>query len=186
VTLAIQNISKPLRVILAVALGLVCFIVVFEVWDKATRYISWSTLTKAEIVKDTKSYVRNYIRAEGDVCLYVVDCGQGEARLKLIKDFSTWDLKTDKDIIWQRRFSDVCEGRTTNIGLVFIPNEPLTSLDGFPPILNTATSHARWSFYLDRFVPRLGRFQSGSFSQKYPFELCTHEKAFVSVTADRK
>ncbi|MEN8197900.1 MAG: hypothetical protein ABFS30_15530, partial [Pseudomonadota bacterium] len=63
-----------------------------------------------------------------------------------MKDLEAWDIEKTKDIVWRRRFSGFCPGRTANFGLHVIPvNE-----QDDPPVQSNET--ARWSFYHDRFL----------------------------------
>ena len=168
---------KPFRIIVIILLCFVGFVVFIEVWDKATRYINWKTLTKDELVKGAQTYIEKRIGVSASACLYVVDCSKGEARLRMVNDIPSWDLDADRDMIWKRRFTRTCQGRTTNIGISVIP-------EAEQPALYKSTSLAMWSFYNDRFIPTYGRFQSGSFSTN-SYEQCTHEKAIVSVIVDK-
>lgn len=144
-----------------------------------SRYASWKMLSKAELVEEASLYLDKYASdyldnsTEGmHVCLYAVDCQSGRAGLVLVKDLETWDIEKTKDIVWRRRFSDFCPGRTANFGLHAVPvnkqDEPL------PGRIQTA----RWSFYADRFLPRFGVFQSGSFSE-IDWEKCSEPYALV-------
>ena len=136
-----------------------------------SRYISWKTLSKAELIEEADVYLKNYTNG-GQACLYAVDCQSGRAGLVLVKDFEGWDIEKTKDIVWRRRFSGFCPGRTANFGLHVIPeseqNRPLTP----------SNQTARWSFYHDRFLPRYGRFQGGSFSEA-DWEKCSEPYALV-------
>jgi hypothetical protein len=139
--------------------------------DYAQRYLHFSALSKERLIQEAKVYIRD--RAGGDqmACLYVVECDGENARLELVSDISGWDFQAAKDRIWRRRFSNYCPGRTTNFGLHLIPRA------GHMPEMDD-TSHARWSFFNDRFIPQASNFQSGSFSDQ-PWEQCTPERAIV-------
>ncbi len=134
-----------------------------------SRYLSWKTLSKAELVEEADVYLKNYTNG-GQACLYAVDCESGRAGMVLVKDFEAWDIEKTKDIVWRRRFSDFCPGRTANFGLHVIP----ASEQGQPEPPSNQT--ARWSFYHDRFLPRYGRFQGGSFSE-VDWEKCSKSYA---------
>jgi hypothetical protein len=159
-----------LRFALVAALAIA--FVFFGPLEYALKYLHFSALSKERLIRETKVYIRD--RAGGDqmACLYVVECDGEHARLELVSDIVGWNFRAAKDRIWRRRFSwNYCPGRTTNFGLHLIPRA------GHEPEIE-ATSHARWSFFNDRFIPQWGRFQSGSFSDQ-PWERCTPERVIV-------
>jgi hypothetical protein len=140
--------------IAAVVIGLIAF-------DYTRRYLSWTNLSKTELVASARWYVRE--RAPGQkVCLYSVICDNGRARLVLIRDVDTWDIEAARQLAWSRRFSDACPGQTANFALE-------AAEGGAPP--PNGTDRATWSFYLDRFRPWRGHSHS-AFSEK-PAESCT-------------
>jgi hypothetical protein len=139
--------------------------------DYLLRYIHFSTLTKSHLLKEAQTYIVE--RAGGDqmACVYEVSCDDEGASLQLISDVESWDIEAAKKEIWRRRFSKYCAGYTANFALELIPAEGHKAEP-------ESTALARWSFLNDRFIPKLGRFQSGSFSDR-PWELCTPGKAIV-------
>jgi hypothetical protein len=140
--------------------------------DTATRYYDFSTLSKAEIIDQAHKYILDRAGGKQMACVYVVRCDNNRARLEMVTDLNAWDLEATKATIFHRRLNgDYCSGRTTNIALHLVP------LEGREPQIEAA-AHARWSFFNDRFVPQLGRFQSGSFSDQ-PWERCTPERAVI-------
>lgn len=139
--------------------------------DIATRLLNFSTLTKEEVVSDAQTYLDQRGDQAQAACLYVVTCDEGRARLTLVPDLTDGIVKQLRKDAWHRRTSGFCPGRTTNIGLELIPE------DGGEP-LGSSQGLARWSFFNDRFIPRSGRFQSGSFSNE-PWEPCTLERALI-------
>lgn len=145
---------------------LIC-VVFFGPLDYGLRYIHFMALTKDKLLSGTDAYIRNHTDGNQAACLYVVRCEDGNARLDLVEDLDTWDFPESKRTIWRRRFSDVCQGRTTNIGLQLIPQA------GGEP-LSESTAFARWSFFNDRFVPRQSRIQGGAFSDQ-AWAPCTAE-----------
>jgi hypothetical protein len=143
--------------------------------DLPLRYASWKNLSKAELIEEADVYLKNYTNG-GQACLYAVDCRSGRAELVLVKDLETWDIEKTKDIVWRRRFSSFCPGRTANFGLHVIPANEQDE----PPVQSIET--ARWSFYHDRFLPRYGRFQGGSFSEA-DWEKCSEPYAVAARAA---
>lgn len=139
--------------------------------DYALKYYHFKTLTKERLVHEAQAYIDERAGGGQMACVYFVSCDGERARLEMVEDADLWDFLDAKGEIWRRRFNDYCPGRTTNIALHLIPLEGQeTRID--------AVSHARWSFVNDRFIPRHGRFQNGSFTDQ-PWERCTPEKALV-------
>ena len=143
--------------------------------DWPIRYAKFNSLTTTDIVQDAERYVQRHSDV-GLACVYAVECDSGRARLQLIKDVGTWDIEVTKELTWRRRFEEFCPGRTTNIAMELLP-----SRDGS---WSSSTGLARWSFRHDKFIPRLGRFQSGSFSQEADWERCTPEYALKFGVAE--
>lgn len=142
-------------------------------YDKSTRFWSWRSLSKGELVEEAVAYTEFYRVRDVGICVYVLDCSSGRARLHRVADLDGWDLDRTLELIWERRFSDFCPGRTANIGL------HLVSLSEGNQTLQSYNETARWSFGLDRFVSRQSRFQSGSFSEE-PWERCA-EPFFIAT-----
>ncbi|MCL9982206.1 MAG: hypothetical protein NBV60_03510 [Erythrobacter sp.] len=138
-----------------------------QAYDYGSRYQSWSNLSKKELVESARWYVRE--RAPGQkVCLYAVTCDKGRPRLVLVKDVNAWDIEAARQLAWDRRFKDYCPGYTANFALEVA--------EGGPEIV-WERKRAVWSFYLDRFTPRMGRFHGPhAFSEKEA-EPCTAEHA---------
>lgn len=139
--------------------------------DSTVRLYNFSALTHDKLVREARVYVDQRADGQQAACLYVVRCDEGRARLELVPALTAPELAAVKGDIWHRRTSGFCPGRTTNIGLQLIPETT-----GEPQI--ESISLARWSFFNDRFIPRSGRFQSGSFSDE-PWEPCTRERALI-------
>jgi len=137
--------------------------------DGLVRYSNFKSLTKEKLVAGVEEYLRYRVGGGQQACLYVVNCDGDLARLELVKDVETWDFEAAKKTIWNRRFSSFCPGRTANFGIHVIP-----IADEQPEF--DAIAQARWVFFNDRFIPRLSRFQSGSFSDQ-PWEQCTAQFA---------
>ena len=150
------------------ALGLLLLFAFAGPLDALTRYWNFSTLTKQELIAGVSNYARDRVIPPGytgPICLYEVDCTGDRARLRLVENIDTWDFEAAKTRIWNRRFSDVCPGRTANFGLHLAgwgESDPLAL--------------ARWSFFNDRFIPQRSRFQSGAFSEE-PWQRCPPEFA---------
>ena len=156
----------------ALVAALAIAFVFFEPLDDVLKYLHFSALSKERLIRQTEVYIRDRTRGDQMACLYVVECDGEHARLGLVSDIVGWDFQAAKDRIWRRWwFSNYCPGRTTNFGFHLIPRA------GHEPEID-AISHARWSFFNNRFIPERGRFQSGSFSDQ-PWEQCTPERAIV-------
>lgn len=144
--------------------------------DSVVRLYNFSTLTQDKLVREARVYVDQRADGRQAACLYVVRCDGGRARLGLFPALTATELEAAKGDILHRRTSGFCSGRTTNIGLKLIPEAT-----GEPQIESISLS--RWSFFNDRFIPRSGRFQSGSFSDE-PWEPCTLERALIRSPGD--
>jgi hypothetical protein len=158
-----------LRFALVAALAIA--FVFFGPLEYALKYLHFSALSKERLIRETNVYIRDIAGGDQMACLYVVECDGENARLELVSDIVGWDFRAAKDRIWRRRFSNYCPGRTTNFGLHLIPRA------GDKPEIDRR-SHARWSFFDDRFIPQWDRFQDGSFSDQ-PWEQCTPERTIV-------
>lgn len=142
-----------LSIVVATALS----VLLYAALDNVPRYVSWLTLSLDKLKQDALVYSNGK-----PVCLYIVDCSTDVARLKLIRNETELDIEKLKSVIWQRRFSNYCEGYTENI-VIDIPAASTTE---------GRRDDARWSFYNDRFITNHGHFQ-GSAASFYPFEGCT-------------
>lgn len=162
-----------------ISLAVLFPILALSSYDSLARYLSWKTMSKAELIEEAEAYLQNYTSG-GQACLYAVDCQSGRAILVLVRDIETWDIEETKDLIWRRRFSDFCPGRTANFGLHVITTPESEQIT---PLVESNRS-ARWSFYNDRFLPRYGRFQGGAFSEG-SWEPCSAENALVPRQASR-
>jgi hypothetical protein len=148
---------RPSYVSLGILLVASVLVVIGPV-DWARRYLSLRQISKNELVDSANWYVES--RAPGnDACLYAVQCTGGRASLKLIRSLDDWDIEATKQITWDRKFRGVCNGRTANFALELATDNPQS--DKTPE----GVRHAVWSFYNDRFVPRLTRFESAAFSE---------------------
>lgn len=126
--------------------------------DLTRRYLSWRQLSKNELVDSANWYVEN--RAPGnDACLYAVQCTGGRASLRLLRSLDDWDIEATKQIAWDRKFGGVCSGRTANFALELVTDNLQSDRT------SEGLRHAVWSFYNDRFVPGLTRFESAAFSE---------------------
>lgn len=139
------------------------------VWlEFGTRYISWRTLSKEELVTEATVYVRT--RTSGkDACIYYTTCRDGRAGLKLVTSLDQFDLEATKQLAWDRKFKNACPGRTAHFALELLP-DPLAAqqTSGF-------SGKAVWSFYNDRFIPILGRFHGPYAFSETPYKNCTAE-----------
>ena len=163
-----MHIRKFYKIAVGFGAAVTLAVMYFAFGDWPRRYENFNALTVDRVVEDAKRYAQQHSDA-GMACIYAVECTSGRARLRLIEDVGTWDIHETKELVWRRRFEDFCQGRTTNIGL-----EILMSADGE---WRSSTGLARWSFYYDRFLPQLSRFQSGSFSAEADWERCSAEHA---------
>ncbi|MGE0530536.1 MAG: hypothetical protein AB7G40_02365 [Hyphomonadaceae bacterium] len=161
--------------ILLVAAHVIVLAIVFVFFgplDASLRYYRFSTLSKDEVVIQAERYIQDRAGGHQMACVYAVRCDSNRARLEMVRDLAAWDFQETKATIWQRRFdSSFCAGRTTNLALHLVP------MDGYEA-QNDVLSHARWDFFLDRFIPRRGRFQSGAFTDQ-PWERCTAANAVI-------
>ncbi|HBH89034.1 hypothetical protein [Ponticaulis sp.] len=143
----------------------------------SSRALNWWSLSKSEIIDGARAYRDRYDNpveprlSNAYACLYAVSCDGERARLVPVTDPENWDFEATRSTIWNRRFSDVCPGRTANFGLHWI--------DASGADIPDHLENAYWSFHNDRFVMRLGRFNSGSFSEE-PWQRCTPETAILS------
>ncbi len=148
------------------------------VWDVGASFWSWRTLTKSTIQEEAVAYTQLYRIENVGICVYELDCSSGRAGLRRVSDFYGWDLQASLDRTWQRRFSDVCPGRTANLGLHLVP------LDSSQPTgLRRGTELARWNFGTDRFLARSGNFSGGAFSE-LPYQACSSAAFIATVGAD--
>lgn len=139
------------------------------------RLLQWQTLSKTEVVKGAEVFRRRYDLSaryleNAYVCLYVVSCESGRARLSPVTDIESWDFAATKATIWRRKFSDYCPGRTANFGLHWVDRSGAE----IPGFLETAY----WSMSNDRFLMRHGRFNTGAFSEE-PWQRCTPDIAIL-------
>ena len=156
---------------IAIFIGLVVAVLIS--YDHASRYISWKHLS-AEVLQDKTSWYlenrawdRSSITA---VCIYIVSCEENRARLVIVEDLEAIDFDDLRRRIWNRRFDDLCRGRTSNLGLHLL-REPAAEANDY-----WHSDQAIWSFYNNRFIPKHGRFSGRAFSQE-PWERCSFEKA---------
>lgn len=142
-----------------------------------SRALNWWLLSKSEIIDDAQAYRDRYDYpveprlGNAYACLYAVSCEGGRARLVPVTDIENWDFEATRSTIWNRRFSGTCPGRTANFGLHWID----ASGADIPDHLETAY----WSFNNDRFVMRLGRFNSGAFSEE-KWQRCTPDISIIT------
>ena len=170
------NIPRFFLVVGVVSFLLMATIVSLIADDYLSRYISWQSLDKERLEEGFGKYLDRYgIEGEYRACVYAVSCEDGGARLEVIDNWNRWSIEETKAIIWHRRFYDFCPGRTANLGLHIIPANSQSSSLPF------GTQTARWSFIHDRFLPRFGSHQSGSFSEE-PWERCTLPRAQIGGT----
>lgn len=143
--------------------------------DLIPRFLSWRSLSaetveqKTQLYLDTRTFSPEKVIA---VCVYAVECSSGRAILKKMQQPERFDFQELRQTIWSRRFEKTCPGRTANLGLHIVRS----SQDS----IYNSSDHAIWSFYNDRFIPRLGRFSGGSFSEE-PWDRCTVETATYSI-----
>jgi hypothetical protein len=150
---------------IVVLLGLPALLLgVLFAWEQIGSFLSWRALD-AETVQDrAEEYVLRYDIEDVAVCIYVVGCESGRARLEPV-DVDEVDFDALRDRIWGRRFHDECPGRTANLGLHLVPLESAED-EIFPSQVN-----AYWTFGTDRFIPRWTRVNGGAFSEE-PWQRC--------------
>ena len=171
--LSVKSLRRRYRRWIWISLAVLFPILAIPTYEFLARYLSWKTMSKAELIEEADVYLQNYTDG-GQACLYAVDCQSGRAVLVLVKDVEAWDIEETKDLVWRRRFSDFCPGQTANFGLHVITtpaSDQITSLV-------ESNRWARWSFYNDRFLPSYGRFQGGAFSEGQ-IDRCTEPYAVV-------
>lgn len=164
--------QKPHGCGISALVGLAVFLFVFAgPFEIIVKYWNFATLTKGHVVARAQAYARDRISVPAThICIYEVDCSGEEAVLKLVETIDTWDFEAAKARIWQRRFNNVCSGRTANFGLHILTNgEEIDAL-----------TQARWTFFGNGFTPKHTRFGGGSFS-KEPWERCTPERATIRL-----
>lgn len=144
--------------LLAIASIIAIFLLIGGPVNWWQRYQSWSHLSKEKLIASANWYVEN--RAPGNsACIFAVECKDGRARLKLIKSNNEWDFEASKQIAWDRKFKDICQGQTANFALEIATDNPQSqkTYDG--------SRRAVWSFYDDQFVPTHTRFGFAAFSE---------------------
>ena len=169
-----MNIKKTLIWALAPLFILILALFATNYYD---RYKSWKNLSAETIIEKTSWYLENHASEPSSieaVCLYIVACEDDRARLEITKDVKSIDFDSLRDRIWERRFTRTCKGRTSNLGLHILRNSSETSRN------YSHSDHAIWSFYNNRFVPKLSRFSVVAFSEE-PWERCSAQRAFYSV-----
>ncbi|MAL10136.1 MAG: hypothetical protein CMF74_10790 [Maricaulis sp.] len=142
------------------------------IWVSAARFLSWRTLSAEMVRERAEVYVERYLIDDVGVCIYVVRCDSGRARLEPV-DVDEVDFDALRDRIWGRRFRNECPGQTANLGL------HLVALNEVENEILSNQANARWAFATDRFGPRWTRFGGGAFSEE-PWLRCTPEHyAFI-------
>jgi hypothetical protein len=143
---------------LALALPFAISLLIAGPVDWGLRYQSWSQLSKDTLIQSANSYIAN--RAPGNgACLFAVECKSGWARLKLVKSMKDWDFEASKQIAWDRKFDDICQGLTANFALELANDNPQSQKT------YEGSRRAVWSFYNDQFVPTRTRFGFAAFSE---------------------
>lgn len=149
---------RPHGCVLALALLAAIFLLMAGPVQWWVRYQSWSHLSKDKLILSADSYIAN--RAPGTrACLFAVECRNGRARLKLIQSVKEWDFEASKQIAWDRKFDDVCQGLTANFALELANDDPQSQK------IFEGSRRAVWSFYNDKFVPVRTRFDFAAFSE---------------------
>lgn len=146
--------------------------------DRYTRYASWKNLSSQTVKNETQWYLENRTFEPGSVkaiCIYVVECSAGVARLQLTENLTNLDFDKLRQTIWDRRFKRSCTGQTANLGL-HIVRDNVSDAQSF-----WYSDRAIWSFNNNRFIPIHGRFAGGSFSEE-PWERCSLPKATYAIT----
>lgn len=146
-------------------------IYLFFIHDNVAAYINWKTLTKREVIRAAETFIEQRNIKES-VCLYVVECIDDKAHLRMIKDIDVWDIEATKQTIWKRKFDGTCTGRTANIAIDYATDNHQRFFSG------ESDNSGIWSFSTNGFYSRRSRFYGGSFSE-YPFELCTDERYVI-------
>lgn len=144
--------------LMAIAIIVAIFLLIAGPVQWWQKYQSWSHLSKGKLIASAYWYVEN--RAPGnDVCIFAVECKNGRARLKLVKSINEWNFEQSKQIAWDRRFKNICQGQTANFALEVATDNP-QSQKTFK-----GRRRASWSFSNDRFVPTRTRFGFSAFSE---------------------
>lgn len=162
-----------------VALVLLSLLVLFALLvfgnDRYSHYKSWRELSPATISNASQWYITNRasnIGAITAICVYALDCSADRARLAIVHDLDKYDFEELRQLIWDRRFSSTCQGRTANLGLHLMRSQDNGEYD--------YSDHAFWSFSNNRFVPQDGSWSGGSFSEE-PWERCSMDGAVFEV-----
>ena len=145
---------KRWRSFLVAGLLFVGIVVWLSGWP--TKYLNWWSLTGDDVARDAARYIEDRFGG-GSACIYEVRCDTGRAQLYIVEDLNSWDIEATKDVIWNRRFSDECPGRTANIGLHVLPDRDLAWSEG--------RTLAIWTFGSNRFIPTRSRYSGGAFSE---------------------
>ncbi len=161
--------TVSIRITFTLILALLAAGVVIWLGGWPTTYLNFKSLTVDEVTLDAERYVEQYF-GSGSACIYEVRCDTGRALLYIVEDVDAWDIQQTKSVVWERRFSEECPGRTANIGLHVLPDTDQTYSD--------STALAIWSFRGDRFIPTLSRYSGGAFSEQ-GWQRCTSEYALA-------
>ena len=81
----------PLRFALVAALAIA--FVFFGSLEYALKYLHFSALSKESLIRETEVYIRDIAGGDQMACLYVVECDGEHARLELVSDIVSWDLR---------------------------------------------------------------------------------------------
>jgi hypothetical protein len=143
--------------------------------DRISRYLSWRSLDGDKLVAEARAYTERYEIENVGMCLYVLDCSSGRARLQQVTDPGNWDFDVTRELIWERRFSDVCQAQTANIAVV------LTSTVEENDTLKRWNNSGYWNFALDRFHSRSGNFHGGAISNESSIKACEPDDFILTV-----
>lgn len=152
------------------ALVVVCSLLGFGL-DRYWRYKSWRELSANHISDASQWYITHRASNVEEVqatCIYALDCTNDRARLAIIRKLDEYDFEALRQLIWARRFSGTCQGKTANLAMHLVRSQKNNKYEH--------SDQAIWSFYLNRFVPMHGRFSGGAFSEE-PWERCSIEGA---------
>ena len=169
---------RLLRTIVWIMATMSLLTIVLFASDYCSRYVNWRNLS-AELLNEKISwYLENRAGDQASIsaaCLYIVACEDDIARLVIAEDIESIDFELLRSRIWDRRFSGICEGRTSNLGLHIIRNSTATTS------AYSTSDHAIWSFYNNKFIPKQGRFSGGAFSEE-PWERCSVQRSIYPDT----
>lgn len=168
------------KILLGIPASLLCLVILIYAIDLSIRFKNFKQLDKDDLVEGAEAYITTRLpvsQGTYGACLYVVDCGDENAKLRSVENFDALNFEALKGDIWKRRVnSTYCQGRATNIGIAAIPLSPDAEE------LRNGRKLAVWSFYNDRFIPSQTHFHGYAFG--FDFAPCTPDKLIVEFTGN--